>query len=1083
MANTNSAAEKPPQKRAGSSLIKIARWLRHGGKAPLSPEMQLVKKSSLFNAAWYLKSYEDVQKANVNPLLHYVQNGGFESRNPSQYFDSAWYLSEYRDIKAAGYNPLVHFLQSGHTEGRLPLPPEVLVNIRNNKVYDGLDIKHDLTEDIDFADALKRLRESSLFDPKWYVLNNPDLANADIDPARHYLSNGASEGRSPSPRFDAVWYTTANPKAAKSGINPLVHYLRFGQAEGFTPTMPQKPRIKTKSPNPQAVGLRGPKSKLDTALDPDEQLTQDIFLIRESDLFNEKWYLKTYTSVAKSGTDAAFHYLRVGGFNGHNPSINFDSDYYLSKTSSLRSLGVNPLVHYLRQGRIQGLKPLAIMQFEEAEERDRSSIAVEMPSSKPWPLDEEESHLYIERQQIGVAPLPMGATKKSAQAAFSHILTPVLALCCLSGVERRKSAKYRYQNNGKPVTGAFDAPLDLGKLHTLANGDYLGRIKITDAWLDTDYDLRLRLDVGAQALDGFGNPIALFIRAYQFHASAEASLNTVGQSHFLPEGIGFFDVALVNPYMPVLFVVTNDSGAIVDAMFLPFPALCRGGAYHAELSHNTLSMHPFEQLQLYSDSLMHEWIGADDFAPPLQIGTLQINSPTLTGAERLLAPSYLAWLNHAMHLPCAPISLENIQDGDVGQYIRESLSIGDISEDTMACIEARTQSGTLTLTLSGNALPSLCALTSRRMEIINDKATGSFISCDGISGKARCVVSLPALNSDLLSLCSNENSTYPYLTQSAPLRMDEPVVDTSRAIPVALHFQSVMPISQISQAFPHVDGASSLFGPPLSSEEKASINISVIVSYNAGDDLIAFSAALRAQTLSTKIHEISFVRKSKSSRDSSVEKGLDAFFGNTSQLTGLNAVNLAFEKTVAKSANAYVLLCDASVIMTHKRTLECLYHLSKLDNVATSSCVIMQEKVVRNVDIVSFGSGGYFPSHLSLTNAGGVSFRQLNCLEALPDTTYPVVANTFRLTLVKAEIWQELKGLDTRRFPGPFQDLDFCLRAVKAGYRHLCTSSVRAIMTSSHESYTVSDGAAESFLPVMQWQDVIRSSTIIREFP
>ena len=1083
MANTDFATDKPTRKSDGSSLRKLVRWIRHGGKAPLPPEIKLIKKSSLFDGAWYLKTYEDVQKAKVNPLIHYIQNGGFEARNPCQYFDSAWYLSEYRDIKAAGYNPLVHFLQSGHTEGRLPLPPERLVNIQNRKVYNGLQVKFDLKEELERADALKRLRESNLFDAKWYILNYPDLANADIDPAEHYLSSGASEGRSPSPRFDAVWYFTANPKAAESGINPLVHYLRFGQAEGFTPTMPQKPHIKTRWLNAQAVGLRGPQ-KTQTALDSDEQLTQDILLIRESQLFNEKWYLKTYTSVAKSGTDAAFHYLRVGGFNGNNPSIHFDSDYYLSKNNSLRNRRINPLVHYLREGRIQGFKPLAIMQFEETpEERDKSAHITEMPSSKPWPLKEGAAHLYIDRRQIGLAPLAIGASKKNAVAAFSDILAPVLALCHLSGAERQRSVKYRYQSNEKPVTGTIKAVIDLAALHTLANRNYPGRIKITDAWLETDYDLRLRLDVGPQAFDDDGNPVSLFIRAYQFHASSESSLDIVGQSHFLPEGIGFFDAALVNPYMAVLLVITNDYGSILDVIFLPFPALCRGGAYHGELSHNPLSTHPFEQLQLYSDSLMHEWVGASDPISPLRIGTLQITSSSLTGSERLFAPSYLAWLSHVMHLPCALKMSENLPDEDVGQYIRQSLDVIDISEDTKACIEARKESGPLTLVLSGNALPSLCALTSRRMEIEGEKATGSFISCDGISGKARCVVSLPPLNDDLLSFSQSGLSAYPYLAQSEPYSTGEHVASAGRAMPVALQFQTVMPASQISQAFPHINYTSTLFAPPLSLEERSSINISVILNYHAGDDLVAFAAALKAQTLSAKIADISFVRQLQSTRDSSLEKGLDAFFGKTNQLTGLNAINPAFEKTAAKDTNSYVLLCDASVMMTDKRTLEVLYRLSKLENVATSSCVIMQEKMVGKEEKVSFASGGYFPSHLSLTNAGGVSFRQLNCLEALPDMTYPVIANTFRLTLVKAEIWQQLKGLDTQRFPGPFQDLDFCLRAIKAGYRHLCTSSVRGISLSNHESYVISDGAAENFLPVTQWQDIIRSSTLIREFP
>lgn len=82
---------------------------------------------------------------------------------------------------------------------------------------------------------VKLIRNSILFDEEWYLLNNPDVAAAKMDPCIHYLLHGAYERRNPSPLFDSSWYLDTYPDVSRSGLNPLVHYLRFGQFEGRSP--------------------------------------------------------------------------------------------------------------------------------------------------------------------------------------------------------------------------------------------------------------------------------------------------------------------------------------------------------------------------------------------------------------------------------------------------------------------------------------------------------------------------------------------------------------------------------------------------------------------------------------------------------------------------------------------------------------------------------------------------------------------------------------------------------------------------------------------------------------------------------
>ena len=76
------------------------------------------------------------------------------------------------------------------------------------------------------------IRRSEWFDPIWYLMTYPDVANAKIDPIWHYLHAGADEGRSPGPEFNGSLYLEMYPDVAKSRRNPLLHYIQCGLKEG-----------------------------------------------------------------------------------------------------------------------------------------------------------------------------------------------------------------------------------------------------------------------------------------------------------------------------------------------------------------------------------------------------------------------------------------------------------------------------------------------------------------------------------------------------------------------------------------------------------------------------------------------------------------------------------------------------------------------------------------------------------------------------------------------------------------------------------------------------------------------------------
>ena len=79
-------------------------------------DYNLIKKSNLFDSEYYLAKNEDVKKAKINPIKHYLKFGWKEGRNPSAEFDGNSYLNRRPDVRVAGICPLVHYIKFGRNE-------------------------------------------------------------------------------------------------------------------------------------------------------------------------------------------------------------------------------------------------------------------------------------------------------------------------------------------------------------------------------------------------------------------------------------------------------------------------------------------------------------------------------------------------------------------------------------------------------------------------------------------------------------------------------------------------------------------------------------------------------------------------------------------------------------------------------------------------------------------------------------------------------------------------------------------------------------------------------------------------------
>lgn len=84
-------------------LIAAARTLRGSGE---------------FDADFYLASAWDVRATGRDPVLHYLEIGAAEGRDPSAQFSTLGYLRRNPDVLRAGANALFHYLRHGRSEGR-----------------------------------------------------------------------------------------------------------------------------------------------------------------------------------------------------------------------------------------------------------------------------------------------------------------------------------------------------------------------------------------------------------------------------------------------------------------------------------------------------------------------------------------------------------------------------------------------------------------------------------------------------------------------------------------------------------------------------------------------------------------------------------------------------------------------------------------------------------------------------------------------------------------------------------------------------------------------------------------------------
>ena len=429
---------------------------------------------------------------------------------------------------------------------------------------------------------------------------------------------------------------------------------------------------------------------------------RSIARIEQSDLFDRRWYLETYSDVRDSGFNPARHYLESGWKEGRDPSPKFCTTAYLKANSDVAALGINPLLHYLEHGHAEGrgapqlAGPLRavidpIIKFGEAAPCMRFPVP-QQPSVR-WaragridPTDAEA----IEVDGLVVAK----AGNRSDLSLFNQALSE---LAWLSG----SAAEPPELQEGRRT--ALD----------LADAWHAGRGVFRTRWRPA------------------GNQ-PVVVRAIQ-HLGDRPTL--VGEACVAGE-LDLVDARLVNPLFPLLFVFTEPDGRLLGVQQLTFPSLCRGGLHYLEMVADAGAAGA--DVGALDSRLAERLVELRQGRSVPLVGELSVDLEGADGTHPLFQPEFRAWLRKVMHVG---MSASGGAADAAADFLRRELAL--------EAGAARSQAAARLL-LAGDMIPTIAALTAPAELATgtrNDLVGSLIVASADAAGASTCIRVPPGMNS------------------------------------------------------------------------------------------------------------------------------------------------------------------------------------------------------------------------------------------------------------------------------------------------------------------------------------------------
>ena len=513
-------------------------------------------------------------------------------------------------------------------------------------------------------------------------------------------------------------------------------------------------------------------------------LAADTFVIRNTPLFNESFYLGKYPDVAQSGLDAAVHYAVHGGAEGRAASEAFDGGKYLRRYRDVAAAGINPLVHYITRGKREGRKiePIAagdvvakgnrtsaISDAETSEEdhRPASALAVRPPNVE---IDDE----YQEEDNASNGlTLPLSKLDHASVASWDNLFADLAKEALKTDHERKHCTSDvlclgvettgRWSNLSKDAQAAIGIFGDLCRKRAVETGTYCmervvrtslaqDQIVITHAWFDSERELCLLVASQADQV--------LSIQVLQATASGDAT--SCFSDTLMPQKTLRAQARLADPHEPLLLLIWNADSELIDSVILPFPSLLRGGTHHAELLERLAKQDWIREFEAYSTFLLGKLIAPDRVNAVTRI---EIESEGALGSEQAYREDFGEWLARRFGI----------------RVVNNDFHVGSRSDNLSANLALTPVDAGRSLVLPAGAVPTLRLLTLSAAEIDDCRALVTLVR-DTNSDRLKRALYHPVLECDDIGI---SRFFSPIIKRSAS--------DTGEAIPVWLQHTTAAP--------------------------------------------------------------------------------------------------------------------------------------------------------------------------------------------------------------------------------------------------------------------------------------------------
>lgn len=621
--------------------------------------------------------------------------------------------------------------------------------------------------------------------------------------------------------------------------------------------------------------------------------------------------------------------------------------------------------------------------------------------------------------------------------------------------------------------------LDISVFRSLVLAEDDGPFRVADLWLATDHLLKIRLEATPRS----ASLEFVTIRFYQpcLAASPDGTLEFLHEHVMERIDLAVAAVPLANPFLPLLIVAVSAEDELIATDLVPYPSLCRGGMHSAELAALGSTGSALTDLRLLGDFLVREFAGSGELGAH-SIGEISIDAVEATGAEPIFAANMVGWLAtvFGLELKLAEdrLDLQSASDRDLVAHLEARLKSYPAAPRTNELRPFR-------LTMPAHAVPTISALVSRRLpaDAGGNAVPAPFLVSEQGTARPKWLVSLPPTSGWLNELQPAASAaSYPTLTNLGGERAKP--AGQAPAIPVAVFLQRPPTHPGELRLFPFPqDYRGSFLQKSAVAMERANQAVSIVVTIRERSKRFeAFLESAADQTAADRTEIVVVSNRSLRPRDESIRAALDRTFPGRHQFLEYDEsfnhsaqINLG----VSRAGGSFILVANSSVVFHDRRTMDVLLQLAARPEVATASCMLLHRP--EGSGDAMFRSAGYFPGTVSFLAGPQLYLSEIECDEALPFATYPVVANSLDLTVISAVTWDKIGGLDERNFPFSHNDMDLAARLSRENLTHVCTTMVSAYCDRRRTRGTLTDVLANVILPPLALADVIGSATILRK--